>query len=78
MIGERTGIPQRRLYALLSGEQIRVSVASVDRILQGLGFPEEFACLYDDSPPNPPRSGYVYVYVDSNGVVEEDLLKPEK
>lgn len=53
-----TGIPQRRLYASLSGEQDNLTLRSIDRLCTGLGHPEWAAVLY---PPEEKLVGYRYI-----------------
>lgn len=48
-ISEATGVSQRRLHGILHGEFPKTSLKNVDKILHGLGMPEEFHILYPDT-----------------------------
>lgn len=49
LLAEAGGISQRRLYALLHGEQERVALQTVDKILVGLGLPHMLSILYPEA-----------------------------
>jgi len=47
LISKQTGVPERRIGAILRGEQLKVRLSTVDRILTGLGSsPHELNRLY--------------------------------
>lgn len=48
LLAEAVGISQRRLYALLHGEQVKVALPTVDKILVGLGLPHMLSILYPE------------------------------
>lgn len=48
-LAEVAGVSQRRLYALLHGEQDLVALSTVDKLLVGLGLPHMLPILYPEA-----------------------------